>query len=481
MTLLNDNKNWSILLAVLLFLVLFGSMIAITRSPAAQTTAVTAGNGPPDPGEDVLGWENGYWYNESIAVNQSDELNDTEFDAFVARSMARVEYLRQLEFTRNVAVDPIAREELRAVANNSTYPNTTTFGAPTNEQLWEALFLVDEPTNATRTIRQYHTAVVLGFAAEEGANRIVIVTENPENPAIRGETLVHELAHMLQHQQFNLSEPKYRPDTLDGEFAKDGLVEGGATYVHKLYVQKCRQGDWECIDTPPGWSNTGDFDHSGLSRLFYQPYSDGPVYIHNLIQRGGWESVSALHDSPPNSTEQIIHPEQPMESPAPLSFEDTSQNGWRIFEQQGQSYQRVGEAGIYTLFWYQANQHDISALGEQINTETNRTFDTYNYTSVPSAGWGNDRLIAYRKGEKRGYVWKTVWDTKRDATEFYEVYRQVLEAHNAVQRGEHTWVIQNGNFADAFRVVRNGTAVVIVNGQTISDLDNLRPQYGADR
>lgn len=57
---------------------------------------------------------------------------------------------------------------------------------------------------------------------------------------------------MLQHQQFDLSEQKYRPDTLDGEFAKDGLVEGEATYIHRLYARNCQRGEWECVDAPPG-------------------------------------------------------------------------------------------------------------------------------------------------------------------------------------------------------------------------------------
>ena len=462
------------LFAVLLLLTLSGTATAMTLSPVAQTATTTAGDTLPDPEADVIGWEDGYWYNESITVGQSDGLNETELDAFVARSMARVEYLRQLEFTQNVTVQPIARGELRAVATNATFYNDTTFGAPTNEQLWEALFLIDEPTNATKTIQQYQTAVVLGFAAEEGADRIIIVTENPENPVIGSVTMIHELTHILQDQQFNLSRQKYRPDTLDGEFAKNGLVEGGATYIHQQYARRCG-GEWECVDAPPGWSNTGSSTHPGLSRLFYQPYSDGPVYINQLVQRGGWDAVNAAYDSPPNSTEQIIHPDPPMESLAPLSFEDISRNGWQIVNQQGKTSQRIGEAGIYTLFWYQANRHDIPALERQISTETDLPFDTYNYTSIPSAEWGNDRLVAYQKGDEHGYVWKTVWDTPEDATEFYEAYRLVLEVHNAIQRGEHTWVIENGSFADAFRVVQDGNTVTIVNAPTVEDVADIRP------
>lgn len=39
------------------------------------------GSQTPDPDEDVLGWENGCWYNASIDVNRTDGLNRTERDA----------------------------------------------------------------------------------------------------------------------------------------------------------------------------------------------------------------------------------------------------------------------------------------------------------------------------------------------------------------------------------------------------------------
>ena len=469
--------NRRTLLTVLLVIALVGTPAVMMYTSVERTSAIVPENGLPNPAGDIIGWENGYWYNESISVDQSDGLSTSERKAFVARSMARVEYLRQLEFTQNVTIKPISRDELPAVATNTTFYNDTTFGAPTNEQLWEALFLIDEPANATKAIRQYQTAVVLGYAAEEGADRIVIVTEDPKNPVIGSVTLIHELTHVLQHQHFNLSRQKYRPDTLDGEFAKNGLVEGGATYVHKRYARKC-DDEWACVDAPRGWSNLGRSNNPGLSRLFSQPYSDGPVYINRLVQRGGWDAVNATYESLPTSTEQIIHPDRPSEPLTAISFNDTSQNGWTVIEQQGKTYQRIGEVGIYTLFWYQANRHDIPALEEQISTETDRPFDTYNYTSVFSTGWGNDRLVAYKNGEKRGYIWKTTWDTQEDAVEFYEAYQQILQAHDAVQRRTQTWIIENGSFADAFRIVIEGNTVTIVNGPTVSDIEDIRPQTG---
>jgi len=46
-----------------------------TTEPTETTTDATD-DPPADPDEDVIGWEDGVWYDESIDVNQSDGLTD---------------------------------------------------------------------------------------------------------------------------------------------------------------------------------------------------------------------------------------------------------------------------------------------------------------------------------------------------------------------------------------------------------------------
>ena len=70
----------------------------------------------------------------------------------------------------------------------------------------------------------------------------------------------------------------------------------------------------------------------------------------------------------------------------------------------------------------------------------------------------------------------TEWDTEEDAREFRRAYRAILDAQDAEQRAENTYVIPDGEFADAFRVTRSGTRVTIVNGPTTDDLGDIRPR-----
>ncbi|PSQ27813.1 hypothetical protein BRD03_06270 [Halobacteriales archaeon QS_9_68_17] len=90
---------------------------------AAPTGSVDA---PPDDSSnlsdgqrDVQGWENGHWYNDSLSVDPDDGPNGSELDAVVARSMARVERVRGVEFENDVNVTVVTRSEYERNAPGS--------------------------------------------------------------------------------------------------------------------------------------------------------------------------------------------------------------------------------------------------------------------------------------------------------------------------------------------------------------------------
>jgi hypothetical protein len=88
-----------------------------TASPQTQTAPTEppqsdpspTDDPPPEPETDRLGWEDGYWHNETLDVDPTDGLNRSELDAVVARGKARVEAIRGLEFEKPVNVRIIDR------------------------------------------------------------------------------------------------------------------------------------------------------------------------------------------------------------------------------------------------------------------------------------------------------------------------------------------------------------------------------------
>jgi hypothetical protein len=431
---------------------------------------------PADPSSDVIGWEAGYWHNESIDVDQSDGLSDAELSAYVARAMARVEYVREREFKREVPVSIISRTEYRAQSNNSS--RNVSFER-WNDQVWEALFIVGEDTTSATALSDTYGSSVAGFYSPT-RDEIRIVTDSPDTPVIDNATLVHELVHALQDQYVDLGAARYGGATQDEQLAADGVVEGEANYVETEYAVRCGSGAWDCVETPDAGGRTSDGPRPNLGVLVtvLQPYSDGPVYVDDLLAEGGWDAYETRFRTPPNTTEQVIH--RTSEPPVPMADVGVDATGnWTRFPDQGvNGSETVGEASIYAMFWYQTRTANANAV-DLSSFVTEGRYDMYDYAAEPSAGWGNDRLTPYRRGDgettEYGYVWTTEWDTRTDAEEFVTAYVSVLEAQGAESLTDGRYRIDEGRFADAFRVVRNGTRVTIVNGPSVSALEDLRP------
>lgn len=471
---------------------------------SASAPAQASDDAPPDPDGDRLGWENGYWYNESIDVDASDGLDDAEMEAVVARSMARVEVVRELEFERTVPVEVLTREEFRA-ENREGFSNVSIASRTHQNVKYEALFMVNETTDAA-TVQQQNRGASVGGYYDPTEGRIVVVSENAESPSIDEVTLSQELFHALQDQKFNLS--GYNQSTRERHNAIDGIVEGDGNYVDYLYQQRCELSSddpdyWgDCLEDVPGGNASGgggELANFGIYLVVYQPYSDGPPFVRGIHRERGWEAVNAVYEDPPASTEQTIHPEKYGEdAPTNVSLEDRSNERWRPLEVNGSiDYAELGEAGLASMFIYPAYDPRVREpfIPPEQFLNTNESgdvdrFDPLNYSNRYSAGWDGDRLQPYVTDEsaetnETGYVWKLAWDSPEESQEFAEGYRRLLELRGAERVGENTYVIpEDGGdgFADAFHVTVEGNTTTVVNAPSVEELSgvdgSIDPQTG---
>jgi hypothetical protein len=415
--------------------------------------------GTADPPVDTLGWEGGYWYDERPSVTPEDGFNDSELDAVVARTMARVERIRGLEFRRSVPVSVISRAEFRERRGS----NRSAQYSDWQNQLWEGLFVVDESTNATTARHAVFAGSVVGFYSP-GGEKIVLVADDTDAVRVDRATLAHELVHALQDQHLRLG---FRRTTMDGRTAATGLVEGDANYVMRRYEQRCGT-QWNCVERPA--RSPGNGYNRGLFVALFHPYSDGPTFVAALRERGGWAAVDAAYENPPTSSEQLIHPERyPRGDPVAVTVADRSGPQWTPFAPaDGQSPSTtVGEAAIFAMLW-------ANGVVPEAELPEDDPLSTYDYDHPASAGWEGDVFVPYRNGDRFGYVFRTVWASPDDAREFLAAYRSVLEQHGARDLGDGVYRIREGErYADAFRVVRNGSTVTVVNAPTVGTLDRV--------
>jgi PGF-CTERM protein len=465
---------------------LIGGQATVEHAAATETVNTTA---PPDPDEDVLGWENGYWHNESITVTRDDGLNDSELDAVVARGMARVEHIRELEFEKTPPVEVISRE---AFTNDTEqrYANMTESDRVHQNIKYEALFMVGEDESAVAAQRRNQAGGVGGYY-DPAAGEIKIISENVTTPKMDEITLSQELFHALQDQKFNIS--SFNQTTQELHNAKDGLIEGDGNLVDQLYNEECTGGIWNgsCL-LPESSGAPSDFDpHLGLYQTTFQPYSSGPPFVSTIRRSGGWEAVNDLYETPPASSEQVIHPgKYGQDEPTTVSVEDTSQEPWQrqtLNASEGTSsvsFAQFGEGGLFVALWYPGfetqGQTTVIPYEAHLNQTASGLSQTepFLYEHPATAGWGGEKLVPYvtddsAETSETAYVYKLAWDSETDAEEFRGTWLDLMEFHGAqpVEGHEDTYRISDDReFGDAFSLTRDGDTVTIVNAPTVDDL-----------
>jgi hypothetical protein len=468
-------------LALAALLLLAGCNSAVGPEPTDGPEGAVGGNATvseprADPETDPLGWENGYWYDDPVAVNATDGLNASEREAVVARAMARVEKIRRLEFNRTVNVSVVRRGNY-SPDGGPTDPGLRTF----DNAKFEAAFLVGEDEDSIDTQQSSRNRTTGGYY-DTGSGEIVLVSDS-ETPTLRGEeVLAHELTHALQDQYFNLSvrDARFR----DGYAARLGLIEGDASVVQAEYRRQCGEA-WSCLDGPDGaGAGAGaELEEYGIYLLEYFPYSDGATFVSALRAGENWSRVNDAYDAVPVTAQEIIDPSAYGRIEVrTVELADRTAGGWERVRPEGRpDYGRLGRSGLGAMFartvYDDTNRTRLVSPLTLLNYDEtggiNRT-DPLNYDLEMTRGWAGDRLHVYQRGDDLAYVWRLAWESPAAADRFADAYRRLLAYWGGQRVAEEVWVIDEGPFADAFRVRVDGDTVTVTNAPTRAELDEVR-------
>jgi hypothetical protein len=225
--------------------------------------------------------------------------------------------------------------------------------------------------------------------------------------------MAHELTHALQDQHFNLRRfEKWPKGDSDAELAAHALVEGDASLAMAVYVSRSPLRIISLMKSMgSSKSATEEIDRAprAIRESLLFPYVQGMQWTQQLYRREGWPLVSKAFTDLPQSTEQILHVEKyyAREAPVKVSSPDISSmlgSGWKRIDTDIN-----GEWSYYLI------------LDEYLKSEQE--------SKRAAAGWGGDRYSVY-EGTKPGSVLLTqlsVWDTEKDAMEFFNAYARRTE------------------------------------------------------
>lgn len=443
-----------------------------------------------DPDEDVLGWHDGYWYNEPLDIDTDDGLSDEELDAVIARATARWEALRCLPFEEDVPVEVIDRETFQA---EHTGVNVSDEERMFDNAAAKALFMVGQDRDAVEVQEANRGETVGGFYdTQEG--EIVLVSGADGEIHVNEPVLGHELGHALQDQHFGLED--FAGETTDEHNANLGIIEGDVVFTDTIYEGHCEAGAWagECV-TPPDDPTEPDLESLGLYLITIQPYSDGPNFVSELYDEGGWDAIDAVYEDYPSAQTEVMYPElYPDFEPDHPAVDDRSTDDWAQLEHRdGVGYDHFGEP----VWFASLVAPGLEGIGADSVVDPLELFDgdpndidplnPYNYSHPSTDGWVGDRFVAYAEADaddpSLAYTVDVAFEDADEAEQFYDIWDEQLVFFGAESSddGEATHEIADtGEFDGAYHLDREGETVSIVYAPSADDLADVDTTLAAD-
>ncbi len=340
------------------------------------------------------------------------ELRKYKLREMVKKLEKEVPRIRRLPLKKPLQTHFMSTDELRKLLINEMnrqYPGDT---LQSYQEVLTLLGFIPPGTDIRKTLMALYGEQVAGLY-DDRTKTLYIRSDFYLNDTIANIILSHEMCHALQDQHFNLESLNiHRTDNDDIVLAGLCIAEGDATFLMSEWF-----GEYLNITSVFQLLSTIGIDQSAYNQAPYFiqqtlifPYIQGVLFLTNIMGKYGLEGRDIPFRHPPQSTEQVLHPEKYLDVPdTPTSVTLASYLG-RLGKGWKKKYTNVfGELGFKLLF---EQYLDIPEAGRA------------------AAGWDGDRYDLYK--DTAGHfllVWDSVWDTQRDAREARDALRRVLITH----------------------------------------------------
>jgi hypothetical protein len=300
----------------------------------------------------------------------------------------------------------------------------------------------------------------------------IVVIQDEEFGALGTYIFSHEITHALQDEHLGLGDLMEASEEASDDqlLAAASLYEGDATLASVMYlttkpllaVQVAAQSvtgdgvETAVLDTAPPIMSLG--------LLF--PYIAGPAFVQELHNEGGWAMVDEAYADPPTSTEQILHVDKYFDGdePVELTLPDPA-------ETLGEGWERIDDnvLGEFQTSILLANLEPGQGVNQMMGT-----FDLPDEATAAAEGWDGDRYEFWVKGdEAEAFVWRSVWESEAEASEFFAAFRAYDEGRfgESFTGGDDDLTLETDG--PVVRLVRVGDAVFYAQAPGVAEADQI--------
>jgi len=363
-------------------------------------------------------------------------VRNTALAAATASALKETSEIRKLSILRPVRSSTQSRAEIERMLIKSMDEETTPAEIHATEITFKKLGLAPADFQFRQFLIQLLTEQVAGYYDPKSkqfylADWLDVDVQKP--------VLAHELTHALQDQHFNLRRfEHWSKSDADAELAAHALVEGDASLVMELYIAENPMRALSFLKSmSAGMAATVQLDRAPrvVRETLLFPYFEGRFWTRELYKRGGWNAVSQAFTQLPKSTEQIMHAEKYFahEPVIKVDLPDISP----LLNGNASKVKRESTDNPRTLT--SSPQPLASSLWKRVDYDVTGEWGYYlmldqflksgDASKRAAAGWGGDRYEVY-EGPRPGEVFivqATVWDSERDAREFFDAYAKRTE------------------------------------------------------
>lgn len=382
----------------------------------------------------------------------------------VSRIEAGVQKVRQLQFEKPVPMVVESRDEAEQDLEAQLSHDVSDEEFEVDGRAGALIGLYPEGIQLKKATLDLLTEQVAGFY-DPDAKRMILVSGTMDvglwNDAaeflmqrdLMGEmVLAHELTHALQDQHFNLSgQLDALKDNDDRALALKSVAEGDATISGFGYVVggmdqvKLDEIVSRLSDLPALFAKEAKNAPEGLRAPLIFQYSEGVKFVAEAYRRGGFAAVDALYRQPPQSSQQIIHPELYFVHPTPPV--------------------EITIAGYQKLLsgWTKADENCEGELILKVILQ--QAFGNNAPQVAVSQAWTGDRILSLRKGQDLSVLWMLAFGNERSASRFAAAYTEALDRRLEI--------------SVPHRVDYESTMVLVVIGEAARSFAQLAPQVFA--
>jgi hypothetical protein len=242
----------------------------------------------------------------------------SKWDPRVQKYVEFVESKRELEFTHPVYVDFLsdAAFEKQVTHDRDELSEDDVKELDQYAGMLRALGLIEGDVDLFDEQNQLQGQGVIGFYSYADERLRIRGTEI--TPAVES-TIVHELTHALQDQNFDLGQrftDLRKADDANASAASEGfdaLVEGDARRVEALWRDHLSDKERAALDKEQKKGGRGFEEDSKdvpevMVTMMAAPYELGQALLAVAVQQGGDDAVDDLFRSPPKTEEQQLDP-----------------------------------------------------------------------------------------------------------------------------------------------------------------------------